>query len=118
MFNVIRWYFGRLPYAMKGLSFALRKDRSFRWQVIIGMSGIALLIWLSWPVRELEVVLLVAAAALVLITELQNSALELTLNHLHPDHHETIGRAKDMVAASVLISLIFALAVTLYVLFW
>ena len=118
MIQVIRWYFGRLPHAFRGLAAAFSKDRSFRWQVIIGSGGLGGLVWLAWPLTELEVVLLVAATVLVLITELQNSALETTLNRLHPEHHEAIGRAKDMVAASVLLSLVFALAVTLYVLFW
>jgi diacylglycerol kinase len=41
---------------------------------------------------------------LILITELQNSALEYALDHLHPDTHENIGRSKDMAAAAVLLA--------------
>lgn len=118
MFKVIRWYFGRLPYALRGLIFATRKDRSFRWHLIIGLFGLALLLALAWPLTEVEGLMLVLATVLVLITELQNSAVENALNRLHPDHHSTIGRAKDMMAASVLLSLVFALAVTLYILIW
>jgi len=114
----IRWYVARFPFAFRGLWYAFVHDRSFRWQVFTGLAGVVVITWLAWPLRELEVVLLVLASVLVLITELQNSALETAFDKLHPEQHPSIGVAKDMIAASVLLAVVFAVATTLYVIFF
>ena len=51
------------------------------------------------------------AIALVWITEMLNSALELLADLVKPEHDPTIGRLKDISAGAVLVAVCFALVV-------
>lgn len=51
-----------------------------------------------------ERALLVAPMILVLIVELLNSAIEVTIDRISLEHHELSGRAKDLGSAAVLAS--------------
>jgi diacylglycerol kinase len=97
-------YLRRFPYAFSGLWYALRHDFSFRWQVVLIPLLIAVVTYLATPLETLEVLFLGLAYTLILLTELQNSALEEALDHLHPEMHMRIGRTKDMAAGSVLLA--------------
>ena len=61
-------------------------------------------LWLgsSWLERSL----LIGSAALVLIVELLNSAVESAIDRISMDHHELSKRAKDLGSAAVLVSLL------------
>ncbi len=101
----------RLGYALSGIRYAIRFDRSFRLQYYsIGLILVIALFVYS-PLTSNEWLWLTLAYLLILITELQNSALEYALDHLHPDTHENIGRSKDMAAGSVLLAGLFLLIV-------
>lgn len=63
------------------------------------------------PLSKTELLFLLLGWCLILITELQNSALEHALDHLHPERHDTIGRSKDLAAAAVLLAGVFLLLV-------
>jgi len=87
--------------AMQGLRFAWRDERNFRTEILLGMVTLAVfalvrpsLMW--WA-------LIVLCIALVLVTELANSAIEALADHLHPDRHPMIGKVKDMLAGMVLL---------------
>jgi diacylglycerol kinase (ATP) len=101
---MITRYLRRFPHALRGLLFAIRTDFGFRTQVY----GIGLILVLSLyilsPLSSTELLLLTLAYCLILITELQNSALEIALDKLHPELHDAIGKSKDMSAGAVLIS--------------
>jgi len=97
-------YAQRFQFAFAGLCYALCHDVSFRWQVLLLGVVLGGLGYVAWPLSQVEMYALIFAYALVLITELQNSALEEALDHLHPDEHHRIGRAKDMAAGSVLLA--------------
>jgi len=96
--------------------YALRHDFSFRWQVVL--IGLALIGvgYLAQPLSQFDVFALMLAYGLVLITELQNSALEEALDHLHPELHDRIGRTKDMAAGSVLLAGFITIAIIALVL--
>lgn len=102
-----------LIFASKGIWYALRKDSGFKSQIIFGFPIVVAIIYMGWPLSELEWWLVGASYAFILITELQNSAIETALDHIHPEHHESIGHSKDMIAGSVLIAGFVALAVTI-----
>lgn len=53
--------------------------------------------------------LLVMNCGLVIAAELFNTALETLIDHLHPDIHPAIKRAKDCAAGAVLILSLMAL---------
>jgi diacylglycerol kinase len=61
--------------------------------------------------------ILALAAAGVWVSEMLNTALEVLLNHLHPDQHPAIGKAKDIAAGAVLVAAGFAIVVGALV-FW
>ena len=99
----------RLGYALAGIATVWRRERSFRTQVVLGAAALVVVVVLR-P-APIWVAALVIAAALVLTLEMVNSALEYLIDHLHPDHHEAIGAAKDAAAGAVLLASIAALSV-------
>jgi diacylglycerol kinase (ATP) len=101
----------RFSYAYAGIRYAIKYDHSFRLQWY-GLGAVVLAsLMLIQPITASELLFCILAYALILITELQNSALEYTLDHLHPNTHENIGRSKDMAAGAVLIAGVFLLVV-------
>ncbi len=97
----------RLGFALRGIHYALRTDKSFRLQWYGVGSVIAFAIIILTPISGTELLFLVLAYFLILITELQNSALEYALDHLHPETHDNIGRSKDMAAGAVFLAGLF-----------
>ncbi len=102
----------RFGFATAGIHYAVRTDKSFRLQWYGIGSLIAIMLYALSPLTATEFLFVLLAYFLILITELQNSALEYVLDHLHPETHDTIGRSKDMAAGAVLLAGIF-LAVVL-----
>jgi len=100
----------RLSHPIRGLLHALKKDRSFQSQFFGGLLAI-LLLWLVFsPLAIYEWLFIGLCWTLILITELQNSALEEALNNIHPELNEHIGRSKDMAAGAVLLAAVYALS--------
>lgn len=109
--NFIKRNLKRLVFARDGIIYAVRTDFSFRWQVIAGSIVVCLLIAIFSPLNTTELLFLLLAYNMILITELQNSAFEAALDHLHPELHHNIGRSKDMAAGAVLLAGFFLLIV-------
>ena len=59
-------------------------------------------------VSRLEAAILFIAVILVFAIEIINTAVEKTIDLLHPENHETIRGVKDAMAGAVLISAIIA----------
>ncbi len=53
-------------------------------------------------------------SAVILVSEGTNSAIEMLCDFVHPDHHETIGKIKDMAAGNT----VFAVGVAAVVGLW
>lgn len=114
---MLRNYLTRFPHPIRGISHALRRDVSFRSQVyMVGLVIIGIFFWLQ-PLTSPEMLFVLLAYILILITELQNSALEAALDVVHPAQHPAVGRSKDMAAGAVLLAGIFLLVVVA-VLLW
>lgn len=101
----------RFVYPVKGILYALRNDRSYRFQVYTGATAIALFVYFVRPLNQTEMLFLGLAYVLILITELQNSSFEAALDRIHPERHDEIGRSKDMAAGAVLTAGFFLLFV-------
>lgn len=101
----------KFAHSLTGVAHATVADTSFRAQLIVGSLGILLVWYFGRPLSKLDLILMALATLLVLITELQNSAFEHALDHLHPEQHGMIGRSKDMAAGAVLLAALFALVV-------
>ena len=67
---------------------------------------------------SVEKALLFSSLTLVVIVELINSAIESTIDRIGLEHNELSGRAKDMGAAAVMITIFMMMGVWLCVLFY
>lgn len=99
----------RLRFALAGISAAWMREASFRTQTGFAAAVVACLLWL----RPAPVwwALLLSVTGLVLAAELINTALEQTIDHLHPGPHPLMKLAKDCAAGAVLITALTALCV-------
>lgn len=100
-------------YAFNGLVYAIKTQRNMRVHLLAMVLVIFLGRWLH--ILRWEWALLWLCFGGVIGMELMNSALEKTLDTLHPDRHKEIGRAKDMAAAAVLFVSICAVLVAVFV---
>lgn len=104
-------YFRSFRHAISGIRHAIKNDFGFRKQ-FFGMGVVVLVsIVLLRPLVVTEFIFIMLAYCLVLITELQNTALENALDKLHPELHDSIGLSKDMAAGAVLLAGLFLLLV-------
>jgi diacylglycerol kinase len=91
----------RMRFALSGLTHAAIGEASFRFQLIAALAVLVALLVLRPPL--LWAALLVICVGLVLAAELINTALEATLDGLHPQQAEFVRVAKDCAAAAVLV---------------
>jgi len=91
----------RLSYSLQGIRTAWRQEASFRSQSVMALGVLGVLIILR-P-AAIWWALLLMNCGLVLGAELMNTALEQTLDHLHPEIHPAIKVAKDCAAGAVLV---------------
>jgi len=101
-------------FALEGVSYLIRTQRSARIEIVIGAAVLALAAWLR--ITALEWAVLVLAMALVLALEALNTAIELTVTLASPERHPLAQAAKDVSAAMVLIAGIASVIVGVIVL--
>lgn len=96
-------------FSVSGLCAAWRHEAAFRQECGLALLLLpcALLLAETWT----QAALLVAATLAVLVVELLNSAIEAVVDLVAPQAHELAGRAKDMGAAAVFVSLLMAVFV-------
>ncbi len=98
-----------LRYALQGLWASLQHQLAFRLELILSLVLLPLAVY--WGESAVERALLVMSWLLVLVAELLNSAIETTVDRIGREHHGLSGRAKDIAAGAVLLSLVNACAV-------
>ncbi len=107
-----------MRFALNGLITLLRTERNFR---IMGIMSILVVItgyslpFFGENLNRFEWAILWCAMGLIFVSEGLNTALETTIDVLHPDQHPMIGRAKDMAAGATLAASIIAIIVGLYI---
>lgn len=89
-------------HALRGLNFTLRSQRNFRIHLIAG-TGVSVL-GIVCGFSRIEMAVLVLTISLVMLGELLNTALELTLNLLEARNHPVAKAAKDVAAGGVLLA--------------
>ena len=102
-------FFHRLRNASRGISSALGLEASFRTELV--MAILALYSTLYLRPQAIWLALVVVMIALVLAAELFNTALEHTLDALHPAQAEFVRIAKDCAAGAVLVLSLASVAV-------
>ena len=95
--------------ALKGVRHVLSTQRNARIHTIIGLFVMGLGLLLGLTRVEMSIVLLVIA--LVIVTEIINTALEIFADAVHPRVGTQVERFKDASAASVLIASLIALLI-------
>ena len=110
----IRGFRESLGLAAKGIIYLFLYHRNMR---IIFMLGIvASLLGIYFKLRGIELVALCVTVTLVFMSEIFNTAIEMTMNILTSKYHTRIKLVKDIAAAVVLLTCLNAIAVG-YVLF-
>jgi diacylglycerol kinase len=101
-------------FALEGISYLIRTQRSAQIEIVIGVAVIAVALWLG--ISAIEWAVLVLAMALVLALEALNTSIELAVTLASPQRHPLAKAAKDVAAAMVLIAAIGAVFVGILVL--
>ena len=91
-------------YSVQGLRLAWRHEAAFRQELALMLVLMPGAFWLGRT--ALEITILIFSCMFVLIMELLNSAIEAAVDRHGPEHHELSGRAKDLSAAAVFLSLV------------
>ena len=99
----------RLGFALRGLAYALRTERSLQIQALVFMLLVVALVLLE-P-EPLWWALALLASGAVIAAELFNTAVERLADELHPQDSPGIAVVKDCAAAAVLIAVLGALGV-------
>jgi diacylglycerol kinase (ATP) len=94
-----------IRYSRQGLAHAVRHEAAFRQELMACCVLVPLAIWLPLPL--LEKLLLLGSIAVVLITELINSAIEAVVDRVSLERHLLAGRAKDLGSAAVMIAVVW-----------
>ncbi|HEY8053327.1 MAG: diacylglycerol kinase [Steroidobacterales bacterium] len=99
----------RLKFALRGLAYAVRTERSLRLQLLALVLVVAALVVLRPGPLWWALVLITSSA--VIAAELFNTAVERLADELHPQDSAGIGLVKDCAAAAVLVASLGAIAV-------
>lgn len=102
-------------YAFQGIKTGLSLDQNLRLHTFI--AGIVLIVTYFLKVSKEEFLIVLLAIVFVLFTELINTAIEEMTNLIIKEHSQEAKIAKDVAAAGVLLSAVFAIVVAVLVLF-
>ena len=106
----------RLSNPFRGLKYAFTRDFAVQFETIVfGIIGLPLTYFL-FGLSAKELLLLIFCWFFIIVTEIQNSAIEIALTKLHPEHDEAIGRSKDLASAAVVWAFVFGLVSFFFVL--
>jgi diacylglycerol kinase (ATP) len=100
-------------YALKGIAWLVCSQPNAQIHLAATICAAATAWWLQITAGEWCAILIVTG--LVWSAEAMNSALELLADHLAPDDHPLVGKAKDIAAGGVLIAAIVAAVVGMIV---
>jgi diacylglycerol kinase (ATP) len=89
-----------MRHAFRGVRYGYMSERNFRTEVAIVIAVYIAAVLLEFNYIEFAIITIAAFA--VLGAELLNTAIEESWNKLHPDHHDHVGRIKDIASAGVL----------------
>ncbi len=100
---------GSLGHSLRGLRYVARHEEAVRVELALLAVLIPAAVW--WGDGAIEQLLLIGSAVLVVLVELLNTAIELTLDRYSRSHHPLAGAAKDVGSAAVLVAMLLFLLV-------
>ena len=95
--------------AIKGIRYIFEHERNFRIHSIVGLFVLVFSVIIG--LGRIDFCIILLTIALVLITEMVNSAIEYTWDKLEPNHHPVVAIIKDAVAGAVFVAVSFAVLV-------
>lgn len=101
--------------SIAGLTACFKNEEAFRIEVFISIVALPSIFWVAENV--MEGLLLFFVIALLLLTELLNSAIEAVVDRVGMDYHPLSKRAKDIASAAVFISWLVASIIWLVLIF-
>ncbi len=101
-------------HAFLGLVFSVRHQRNMRVHLVLAFAVLVASVFLN--LTRLQLVVIFVAVALVFITELINSAVEMVVDMITNEFDPRAKAAKDMAAGAVLVATVNALVVAYLVL--
>lgn len=110
--NVRRWLKG-FRYAYEGIRYALGTQRNMKFHFFVSFAVLLLALLLHLP--RTDILFLLLAVTLVVVAELVNTAIEKAVDLAMPKQHPTAKIAKDVAAAAVLTTAVFAAVVGMIV---
>lgn len=102
-------------YAIEGLIHTLKTQRNMRIHFVVGIGVIILGIYLN--LDRVDFMLLLSAITFVFVAEMFNTSIELAVDIFTKEFHHMAKMAKDIAAACVFISVIYAVIVGYLVFF-
>ena len=100
-------------YAYEGIKYALDTQRNMKFH--FAAAFLAFIAALYLRLAKTDVLFILLAVTLMIVTELINTAVEKAVDLAMPDRHPIAKIAKDVAAASVLVSAMFAVVVGMVV---
>lgn len=100
-------------YAYQGIRYAFRTQINFKIHILTIIA--AVILGIVFKLKASEWLWITAAAALVIISELFNTAIETLVDLVSPEYNKKAGIVKDLSAAAVLLSAFFAVIVALLI---
>jgi diacylglycerol kinase (ATP) len=101
--------------AIDGIIYSVKTQRHMRYHMFAALA--ALILGLVLNIARTEFILLSMAIVLVLVTEMLNTAIEVTVDMISGEYHPLAKIAKDIAAGVVLIASIGALALAYLILY-
>ena len=102
-------------HATRGILFTLKGERNFRIEIMATIVVLSLAIWFG--LTQTENIILILAVALVLATELTNTAVERVMDILKPRVHPYAKVIKDVMAGAVFVVSVGALLIGIAIFF-
>ncbi|MFE5319923.1 diacylglycerol kinase family protein [Paenibacillus sp. NPDC056579] len=100
-------------FAYEGVKYALATQRNMKFHFFAAF--VVLVMALFFRLHKLEILFILLAVTMMIVTELINTAVEKAVDLAMPDRHPLAKIAKDVAAASVLVSAAFAAIVGMIV---
>lgn len=91
-------------FSALGFRQAWQHEAAFRQELVATLLLLPVALWLGRS--SMESALLIGVCLFVMVVEILNSAVEVVVDRIGPEHHELSGRAKDYGSAAVFISLV------------
>ncbi|HMA77816.1 MAG TPA: diacylglycerol kinase [Candidatus Paceibacterota bacterium] len=104
----MKYWITRLSHPLRGLKHAFTHDDATQIEFAMGAIGLPI-VYYFFDVTQSELLLLVFCWFFVMVTELQNTAMEIALTKIHPERSQEIGQAKDLASAAVVWASVFGL---------